>query len=162
MFEVHISKHSPFFSIALTHSRSRSVARHAHSQAFTFSSQDRGRLSDKHISKNSLFHVGKHSEDHGRLLDEDMSKHSHEKRALPLKITVGCPTCTSPSIHLSAGERHSQDHGRLPAVHASKHVCRNHIVWTPFEAIALPFHPKKDFFYQGILGRTHRTETADA
>ena len=35
-----------------------------HIQAFTFSSQDHGRLSDKHISKHSRW---RHSQDHGRL-----------------------------------------------------------------------------------------------
>ena len=48
-----------------------------------------------HISKHSLFS----SQDHGRLPDEGISKHSHEKRALTLKITVGGPPCTCPSIH---------------------------------------------------------------
>ena len=49
----------------------------AHIQAFTFSSQDHGRLSDKHISKHSLFR---------------------------LKITVVCRLSTCPSIHLSLDE----------------------------------------------------------
>ena len=49
----------------------------AHIQAFTFSSQDHGRLSDKHISKHSLFR---------------------------LKITVGCRLCAYPSIHFSLDE----------------------------------------------------------
>ena len=62
------------------------------------------------------------SQDHGRLHDEDISKHSHEKLALTLKITVGGPPCTCPSIHLSPAERRSQDHGRLPAVHARNHL----------------------------------------
>ena len=74
------------------------------------------------------FRLRWHSEDHGRLPDEDMSKHSHK----------------------------NLDHGRLPAVHVSKHVRRNHLVWTPFEAIAIPFlPPKKTFFSLGSLGRTH-------
>ena len=37
--------------------RSWSVVRGAHIQAFTFSSQDHGRLPDKHISKHSLFFI---------------------------------------------------------------------------------------------------------
>ena len=66
------------------------------------------------------FRLRWHSEDHGRLPDEDTSKHSHK----------------------------NLDHGRLPAVHVSKHVRRNHLVWTPFEAIALSFlHPKKTLFF---------------
>ena len=39
----------------------------AHIQAFTFSSQDHGRLSIVHISKHSLFSWRRHSQDHGRL-----------------------------------------------------------------------------------------------
>ena len=45
-----------------------------------------------HISKHSFFS----SQFHGRLPDEDMSKHSHEKRALTLKTTVG-----GPAVHMS-------------------------------------------------------------
>ena len=59
-----------------------------------------------------------------------------------------------PDVHKS--KRRSQDHGRLPAVHA-----RNHHVWTPFEAIALPFS-QENKNNLGILGRTHRTKTTDA
>ena len=49
----------------------------AHIQAFTFSSQDHGRLNGEHISKHSLFR---------------------------LKITVGCRLCTCPSVHFSLDE----------------------------------------------------------
>ena len=38
------------------------------------------------------------SQDHGRLPDKHISKHSHEKQALTLKITVGGPTRQYPSI----------------------------------------------------------------
>ena len=41
--------------------------RGAHIQAFTFSSQDHGRLSIVHVSKHSLFSWRRHSQDHGRL-----------------------------------------------------------------------------------------------
>ena len=44
-----------------------------HIQAFTFSSQDHGRLSEKHISKHSRW---RHSQDHGRLNGVHISKHS--------------------------------------------------------------------------------------
>ena len=54
-----------------------SVERGAHIQAFTFSSQDHGRMFQVHISKHSLFR---------------------------LKITVGCRLCTCPSIHFSLDE----------------------------------------------------------
>ena len=56
-------------------------------QAFTFSSQDHGRLFDKHISKHSRW---RHSQDHGRLNGEHISEHS-----------------------LFSWRRHSQVHGRL-------------------------------------------------
>ena len=63
-------------------------------------------------------------------------------------IMVGCSRCTYPSIQLSFRLRwHSEDHGRLTAGHVSKHVRRNHLVWTPFEAIALPFLPPKNLFF---------------
>ena len=108
-----------------------------HIQAFTFSSQDHGRLSDKniskhshwrhsqdhgrlngvHISKHSLFSWRRHSRDHGRLPAVRISKHSQKT----LKITVGCPLCTYPSIHILITLKLSRDHGRLPAVHISKH-----------------------------------------
>ena len=48
----------------------------AHNHAFTFSSQD-----------------------HGRLPDEYISKHSPTRHVETLKITVGCRWCTYPSIH---------------------------------------------------------------
>ena len=51
---VHISRHSPSHNVE-TFSRSRSVARRAHIRAFTFSSQDLGRLDVVHESKHSLF-----------------------------------------------------------------------------------------------------------
>ena len=71
------------------------------------------------------------------------------------KIMVGCSRCTYPSIHTET-RADTLDHGRLPAVHVSKHVRRNHLVWTPFEAIALPFLHQKNFFHSlGSLGRTH-------
>ena len=69
----------------------------AHIQAFTFSSQDHGRLSDKHISKHSRWNslkitvgwlVSTYPGIHFSL-DEDT-----------LKITVGCLLCTYPSIHV--------------------------------------------------------------
>ena len=82
-----------------------------HIQAFIFSSLDHGRLSEKHISKHSRW---RHSQDHGRLTGEPISKHSlflltktlsrsrsvarcaHiQAFAKTLKITVGCPLCTS-------------------------------------------------------------------
>ena len=103
-----------------------------------------------HISEHSLFS----SQDHGRLPDEDISKHSHEKRELTLKITVGGPPCTCPSIHLSPAERRSQDHGRLPAVHASMcaeiTLCGHHVRPSLFPS------PKKTNNNLGILGRTQR------
>ena len=109
-----------------------------------------------HISKHSFFS----SQDHGRLPDEDMSKHSHEKRALTLKTTVGGPPCTCPSIHLSAGERRSQDHGQLPAVYASMcaeiTLCGHHLRPSLF-----PSHQtnKNIFFYLGIrAGHTERRQ----
>ena len=74
---------------------------------------------------------------------------------------VGCSRCTFPSIHLSFRLRwHSEDHGRLPDEDMSKHVRRNHLVWTPFEAIALPLPPSQKtffFFSLGRLGKTHMT-----
>ena len=57
MFEAHISKHLFFSVIALTHSRSRSVARRGHIQAFARKTradcQDHGRLTAEHMSKHS-------------------------------------------------------------------------------------------------------------
>ena len=53
-------------------SRSRSVVDCAHIQAFTFSSQDHGRLSIVRISKHSPFSRRRHSQDHGRLSGECM------------------------------------------------------------------------------------------
>ena len=64
-----------FFFIALTLSRSRSVARRGHVQAFA----RKTRVDTLKITVT-------------------------EKLALSLKSTVGCPTCTYPSIRLSHGE----------------------------------------------------------
>ena len=142
-------------SIYLFASRSWSVVRGAHIQAFTFLFDCAGALKitvgclTSTYPSIHFFHVGKHSEDHGRLPDEDMSKHSHEKRALTLSrarpvaragahiqafteklalslgSTVGCPTCTYPSIRLSHGEDTLREHGRLPDVHKYRHSLQN-------------------------------------
>ena len=56
--------------------------------------QDHGRLTAVRVSKHSLFS----SQDHGRLSDKHISKHSPSPGAGTLKITVGCPLCTYPSI----------------------------------------------------------------
>ena len=65
------------YSIFLSRVGSWSVVDCAHIRAFTFSSQDHGRLRVVHISKHSPSH---HVE--------------------TLKITVGCPSSTYPSIHI--------------------------------------------------------------
>ena len=90
----------------------------AHIQAFTFSSQDHGRLSIERISKHSPFSRRRHSQVHGRLSIVRVSEHSLFRLKMTvgcltstypsihvetLKITVGCPPCTYPSIHPSPG-----------------------------------------------------------
>ena len=68
-------------------------------QAFTFSSQDHGRLSDKHISKHSRWNSLKITVG---CLTSTYPKHS---RWNSLKITVGCLTSTYPSIHVETPSR---------------------------------------------------------
>ena len=103
-----------FFSI----SRSRSVARRGHVQAFA-----RKTRAD--------------SQDHGRWTAVHMSKHS--------------PFCLWKALSRS----------RSVARRVRKHVRRNHLVWTPFEAIALPFSPNKHiyiFFFLNWESRAGHTE----
>ena len=80
-------------------SRSRSVVDCACVQAFTFLltktlSRSRSVVDCAHIRAFAT----KNSEDHGRLPDKHISKHSPSPGAGTLKITVGCPLCTNPSI----------------------------------------------------------------
>ena len=74
----------------------------AHIQAFTFSSQDHGRLSIVRISKHSLFR---------------------------LKITVGCLTSTYPSIHV---ETLKITVGCLTSIYLSIRNKNLHTCWTPW------------------------------
>ena len=96
----------------------------AHIQAFTFSSQDHGRLSIVHISKHSPFSRRRHSQDRGRLSVVHTSKHS----LFRLKITVGCLTSTYPSIHV---ETLKITVGCLTSTHPSIRNKNLHTCWTP-------------------------------
>ena len=72
-----------------------SVDHGAHIQAFTFSSQDHGRLSIVRISKHSLLRL---KITVGCLTSTHPSIHVET-----LKITVGCRLCAYPNIHPSPG-----------------------------------------------------------
>ena len=71
-----------------------------YASSLCFSSQDHGRLPDKHLSEHSLFHVGRHSEDHGRLPADGMSKHSPFCWRKSLSRSRSCAEITLCGHHL--------------------------------------------------------------
>ena len=187
---MHIFKYSSFFfRLKITVGCLRSTYPSIHSFTWEGHAQDHGRLPDENKSKHS------HEKTRADSLQSTVgappcnkTKHApvswrkalsrsrlvargahiqafSEKLALTLEITVGCPRRAQIQAFAFLLVK-ALSGSRSVARRAREHVRRNHLVWTPFEAIALPFHSRKEkikktfFLYnQGNLGRTHRTKT---
>ena len=135
MSAVHISEHSLF--------------------SWRGHSQDHGRLPAVHISEHSLFSWRGHSQDHGRL-PEHVSMHSPSDGGDTLKIAVGCPPRTYPSVHTKTctrvgllgprGEKKWTElkSSRVATKHCVKHCAEITFVSTLLEAITSSPPKKKD------------------